>query len=141
MIFKSLEAMLGKDAALVLTLARGEGENLTVAVCPKGEFKNGALGLGLTLTATAQELDREFVDALVGYQAKRRSLREQVEAAELVLAEAGKSITAKAAAAVAKSAATTPGAKKGTPAPAPAQAEPADSGSSADAKSEAIDLF
>jgi PRTRC genetic system protein E len=91
---------------------------LTVSVLPKPKKDMGepALVKDLTLTATPEEFDAGFVEALRGYREKRQSLTEQAEATNEVL-EAAKSASAKKAAEAMTKAAKLAQTAKASPAP------------------------
>jgi len=93
MFFKQIEAMLGEGDTLVLMVNKGAGEALNLTITPKGTFKNANLGSGLSVSATAEELDRDLGTSLSRYAVARKTLAEQVEAAAVVLESAAKDVS------------------------------------------------
>lgn len=96
-MFKELFPMAAKGAFSLL-LSADEGNGLmTVMVVPKttdGGKDVPALAMPLKLTATPEELDAGFVQALTSYSTARTSLDEQVAATNEVL-EAAKAASVK----------------------------------------------
>ncbi|WP_259372617.1 PRTRC system protein E [Piscinibacter defluvii] len=96
-MFKELFPMAVKGAFSLL-LSADEGSGLmTVMVVPKntdGSKEVPALAMPLKLTATPDELDAGFVQALTSYSTARTSLDEQVAATNEVL-EAAKAASVK----------------------------------------------
>jgi len=93
MFFKQIEAMLGEGDTLVVMVNKGAGEALNLTITPKGAFKNANLGSGLSVSATAEELDRDLGTSLSRYAVARKTLAEQVEAAAVVLESAAKDVS------------------------------------------------
>ena len=108
MFFQQLYELAKRaGGGLTITLAPAvEGAQMTVVVAPKGGDKaEPALSTPLVLTATAQEFDATeggFLDALGRYDAKHRSLMDQVEATSEVLAAAREAQVKKGATATTK---------------------------------------
>jgi len=97
-MFEELFA-LACSATLTMTVSADEKSGrLTVNVIPKPRQDAGeaALTQPLSLTATPQEFDAGFVEALRGYREVRHSLAEQAEATKEVL-EAAKQASVKKA--------------------------------------------
>lgn len=96
---------LATSATLAMVVSADENTGrLTISVLPKPKKDLGepALTKDLTLTATPQEFDLGFIDALRDYREQRESLAKQASATKVAL-EAAKSLSAKkAAAAMAK---------------------------------------
>ena len=65
---------------------------MRVTVHPMGEFKNKALSTGLAMDGTAEELDQGMVDEIERYVGTHVSLREQVEAAAIIMEAARKEV-------------------------------------------------
>jgi len=98
-VFRELYA-IARTAVLTLTVSADEKSGqMTINVIPKPKKDLGepALAKPLSITATPEEFDAGFGQALLGYQASRLTLQEQVEATNEVL-EAAKSASAKKAA-------------------------------------------
>lgn len=117
-MFKELSSMLEVGDALVINVVALKGGLLGLTILPQGEFKNPGLGAGMKLEATPQELDDDLAGLLTTYVAKRVSLREQVEAAGVVLDAARAQVTAGVAKATQKPPARRVAGTAGTPAPA-----------------------
>ena len=116
-MFEELHA-LATGATLTMTVSADEKTGrMTVNVIPKPkkDVDEPALTKALSLTATPQELDAGFVDALRGYREVRHSLAEQVEATKEVL-EAAKLASVKKAGDAASKAAKPAASTRNTPA-------------------------
>jgi len=98
-MFKELYALASAATLTMVVRADEKTGKLTVSVLPKPKKDMGepALTKDLTLTATPEEFDADFIEALRDYREKRQSLTEQAEATNEVL-EAAKSASAKKAA-------------------------------------------
>lgn len=163
-MFEELFA-LACSATLTMTVSADEKSGrLTVNVIPKPKPDAGesALAQPLSLTATPQEFDAGFIDALRGYREVRSSLAQQAEATKEVI-EAAKAASVKkasdattnAAKAAAKSASAkaAPGTAPSTPSSAAVQTPdaadddeqdaqaPATAGAEAGGGGESYDLF
>jgi PRTRC genetic system protein E len=101
-MFQQLAQMLGEGDGLVITVVALKEGRLALTVVPKGEFKNKDLGSGLSLEATPEEFDADLVEHLSAYVNQRKSLKEQIEAQTLVLAEAEKASKSATASAISK---------------------------------------
>lgn len=112
-MFKQIAEMLEEGSAMVLTVAKEKAGRLCVQVRPVGEFKNAALGQGLTFTESAEVIEAEFVDVLKTYGTAHKSLKEQVEDRVRVMAAAEQAEKAAKADAIKKAGAKT-GAKPAT---------------------------
>lgn len=109
-MFKQLFELARKAGPLQLAVsADGEGDRMTVVVIPRGGAAKDepALSTPLSLTATAEEFEAGFVQALTGYSVRRMSLEEQVAATNEVLAAAKEASVKKGAAAASKAGART----------------------------------
>jgi PRTRC genetic system protein E len=97
-MFRELYALASAVTLTMIVSADEKTGKLTVSVLPKPKKDVGEPGLtkNLTLTATPEEFDAEFIDALRGYRERRESLAEQAEATNKVL-EAAKTLSAKKA--------------------------------------------
>ncbi|MFT4192095.1 MAG: PRTRC system protein E [Comamonas sp.] len=152
-MFEELYA-LALNATLTMTVSADEKSGrLTVNVIPKPRADAGepALAQPLSLTATPQEFDAGFIDALCGYRETRLSLAQQAEATKEVI-EAAKAVCVKKAseaaakASAAKAAAkTAPAASSSTPALASADGDdipaPVSTVAPAAASGDTFDLF
>ncbi len=123
-MFEELFA-LACSATLTMTVSADEKSGrLTVNVIPKPRQDAGepALAQPLSLTATPQEFDLGFIDALRGYREVRSSLAQQAEATKEVIEAATAASVKKASDATASAAKATakPASAKEAPAPAPA---------------------
>lgn len=97
-MFEELFA-LATGANLTLTIsADAKTERMTINVVPRvhKDFDEPALTKALSLTATPQEFDAGFVEALKCYREVRQSLTDQLEATKEVL-EAAKAASVKKA--------------------------------------------
>ena len=97
-MFKELYALASAATLTMVVSADEKTGRLTVSVLPKPKEGMGEPGLtkDLTLTATPEEFDAGFVEALHGYRERRESLAQQAEATNKVL-EAAKALSAKKA--------------------------------------------
>lgn len=97
-MFKELYALASAATLTMVVSADQKTGRLTVSVLPKPKEGMGEPGLtkDLTLTATPEEFDAGFVEALHGYRERRESLAQQAEATNKVL-EAAKALSAKKA--------------------------------------------
>ena len=89
-MFEELYA-LATTATLTMTLSADEATGrLTVNVIPRPRKDAGepALTQALSLTATPQEFDTGFVEALRGYRSVRQSLEQQAQATRDVISAA-----------------------------------------------------
>ncbi|AEF88842.1 PRTRC system protein E [Delftia sp. Cs1-4] len=116
-MFEELFA-LACGAALTMTVSADEKSGrLTVNVIPKPRHDAGepALAQPLSLTATPQEFDTGFIEALRGYREVRTSLAQQAEATKEVIEAAKAASVKKASDATAKAAAPKPASAKPVP--------------------------
>lgn len=97
-MFRELYALAMTATLTMIVSADEKTAKLTISVLPKPKKDVGepALTKDLTLTASPEDFDAGFVEALQGYREVRDSLTEQAEATREVL-EAAKSISAKKA--------------------------------------------
>jgi PRTRC genetic system protein E len=125
MIFSRLFELAGSTPIGMTISANTAAGTMTVNVTPtqKGEGDEAALRTPLCLTATPEELDAGFVDALTGYTAARKSLAEQVTATVEVLKAAAEATAQKGAKAIRRASAP-----KGTNATTPQAGTDADEG-------------
>ncbi|AOY97579.1 hypothetical protein BKK79_37220 (plasmid) [Cupriavidus sp. USMAA2-4] len=98
--FQDLLPLLQGCEKLNLSLTL-KGDSLTILVGPQPKKgSDAALLTPLVLTATAAQLDEGFAGALAAYSDERKSLAEQVEATNAVIASARNAQTDKAAKAI-----------------------------------------
>lgn len=97
-MFQELYALATTATLAMIVSADDKTGKLTISVLPKPKKDIGeaALTKDLTLTASPEEFDDGFVQALQGYREVRASLTEQAEATKEVL-DAAKSASAKKA--------------------------------------------
>ncbi|MCD9026821.1 PRTRC system protein E [Luteimonas sp. BDR2-5] len=114
-MFEELFALASEATLTLIVSAEAKDGRMTVSVIPKPKADNGEVGLRqpLSLTATPQEFDAGFVDALRGYREVRASLAEQAAATREVLEAAKSASVKKASDAVSKASAK--GAKPASP--------------------------
>lgn len=131
-MFEELYA-LALGACLAMTISADEKTGrMTVNVIPKPrkDVEESALSQPLSLTATPQEFDAEFIDALRGFREVHQSLSKQAEATKEVI-EAARSASMKKASdatskaskpvnATSKASTSTPTSKTAPPPSAPA---------------------
>ena len=97
-MFQELYALATSTTLTMIVSADEKTGKLTISVLPKPmkDLGEPALTKDLTLTASPEDFDAGFVQALRGYKEVHTSLTEQAEATREVL-EAAKSISAKKA--------------------------------------------
>ncbi len=97
-MFEELHALATGATLTMIVSADEKTGRMTVHVIPKPkkDVDEAALTKALSLTATPQEFDAGFVEALRGYREVRHSLAEQAEATKEVL-EAAKQASVKRA--------------------------------------------
>lgn len=81
MMFQAITPLLA-NGKLLIELSSNKDGTLNVMVTQKGE---GPLATPLPLTATAEELDAEFVNVISRYTTVRKSLAEQIATTEAIL--------------------------------------------------------
>lgn len=113
MMFEELHALALSATLTMIVSADEKTGRMTVHVIPKPkkDVDEPALTKALSLTATPQELDAGFVEALRGYREVRHSLAEQVEATKEVLEAAKLASVKKAGDAASKAAKPAPSAR------------------------------
>lgn len=97
-MFKELYGLATRAALTMFISADEKTGRMTINVVPKPkkDVDEPALTKALSLTATPDEFDAEFVGVLKGYREVRQSLAEQAEATQEVL-HAAKAASAKKA--------------------------------------------
>lgn len=134
-MFEELYA-LALGACLTLTISADEKTGrMTVNVIPKPRKDVGELALTqpLSLTATPQEFDAEFIGALRGFREVHQSLAKQAEATKEVIEAARSASVKKASDATSKaSKPATAASKAATSAPASKTAQPPSASASGD---------
>lgn len=135
-MFNELYAIATTATLSMLISADEKTGKLTISVVPKPKKDLGeaALTKDLTLTATPEEFDSDFVTVLTGYREARQGLIEQAETTNEVLAAAKTASGKKAVEAVGKAAKQT-----AKPAPQSSTASDEDDDEAADDKSAAKD--
>lgn len=105
-MFEELHALATGATLTMIVSADEKTGRMTVHVIPKPKKDVGepALSKALSLTATPQEFDAGFVEALRGYSDVRHSLAEQAEATKEVLEAARQASVKKAGDAASKAA-------------------------------------
>lgn len=118
-MFEELHALAISATLTMIVSADEKTGRMTVHVIPKPkkDVDEPALTKALSLTASPQELDAGFVEALRGYREVRHSLAEQVEATKEVL-EAAKQASVKKAGDAASKAAKPAASARSAPTPA-----------------------
>lgn len=117
MFFKTIAGLLVGNTA-VTVMVTGTTEEMTVTIIPKPakvEPGREVLGKPFSITASAEELDAEFCQALSNTAVKRQSVAEQFDALDMVLEAAKKAAGEKAVKAV--TSAAKPAAKAAASAP------------------------
>lgn len=95
-MFKKLAEMMKDGDTLAISASmQGDGQ-MTLTIHAVGTFKQKALAAPLSMTATPEELDEGMAEELGRWVGTRKSLREQVDAANVIL-EAARKETAQAA--------------------------------------------
>lgn len=105
-MFEELHALATGATLTMIVSADDKTGRMTVHVIPKPkkDVDEPALSKALSLTATPQEFDAGFVEALRGYREVRHSLAEQAEATKEVLEAAKQASVKKAGDAASKAA-------------------------------------
>lgn len=110
-MFKQLQALLKNGGSINMLIAGNKDGTLSVTVLPKPS-KTGddtaALSTPLSLTATADELDEEFVTLLSNYVGSHESLAEQIENTNAILEAAKKESQKKATTSISKASTAKP---------------------------------
>jgi PRTRC genetic system protein E len=103
-MFEQLYALATHATLTMIVSADEQTGRLTVNVIPKPrkDADEPALAQPLSLTATPQEFDAGFIDALSGYRETRLNLAQQAEATKAVLEAARAASVKKASQAAAK---------------------------------------
>ncbi len=103
-MFQELYALATTATLTMIVSTDDKTGKLTISVLPKPKMDVGeaALTKDLTLTASPEEFDAGFVQALQGYRTVRASLTEQAEATKEVLEAAKAASTKKATEAITK---------------------------------------
>jgi PRTRC genetic system protein E len=133
-MFQELYTLATTATLTMIVSADDKTGKLTISVLPKPKKDIGeaALTKDLTLTASPEEFDDGFVQALQGYRAIRASLTEQAEATKEVLEAAKLASTKKATEAIAKASKSATAAKPAASAKADALGEDHDDESGGD---------
>lgn len=110
-MFKQLQALLKNGGSINMLIAGNKDGTLSVTVLPKPSKtsdETAALSTPLSLTATADELDAEFVTLLSNYVGSHQSLAEQIENTNAILEAAKKESQKKATTSISKASAAKP---------------------------------
>lgn len=100
-MFVALASILPPTQTLDLSITHAADGSMKVVVKPQlVKGSNVSLAIPLALSATPQELDTDFVGALMRYAGDRASLQQQVDTTALIIAEAKKSEVGKASKAI-----------------------------------------
>lgn len=100
-MFVELEKLLGETGAAMSMHVVAVGNNqLTVTILPKGNFKDSAMGVGLSVTGTPLELDSDLPGEIERYSQARLSLKEQADATIKILEAAALESKQKASTAI-----------------------------------------
>ena len=103
-MFAALASILSPNQSLDLSITLAADGSMKVVVKPQlVKGTNVALAVPLALVATPQELDTDFVGALMQYAGERTSLQQQVDVTTTILAEAKKTEVTKASKSISKS--------------------------------------
>ena len=113
-MFEELFALACSTTLTMTVSADEKSGRLTVNVIPKAkpDAAEPALAQPLSLTATPQEFDTGFIDALRGFREVRQSLAQQAEATKEVIEAAKAASVKKASDATTKAAAPKPSTSK-----------------------------
>lgn len=76
-MFVALKPLLAQSQSLTLVLTESNNA-ITVTVLPKVKDTSNGMAQPLCLTATAEELDAGFVEAITGFAVTRQSLADQI---------------------------------------------------------------
>lgn len=100
-MFVALASILPPTQTLDLSITHAADGSMKVVVKPQlVKGSNVSLAIPLALSATPQELDSDFVGALMRYAGDRTSLQQQVDTTALIIAEAKASEVGKATKAI-----------------------------------------
>ncbi len=123
-MFKELAPCL-RQRALLLTVTHSDDDQIRVNIIPQKlkEGENAALTTPLTVTGTAEELDRDLPSTIVNFVASHLSLKNTLDRAKAEMDEAAKAAKAEARA-KAKTAIKNEPAKPATPETAPKPEQP-----------------
>lgn len=96
-MFKELAPCL-RQRAVLLTVTQTDNDEIRVNIIPQKlkEGENTALTTPLTVTGTAEELDRDLAPAIVGFVAAYLALRNTLDRAKAEMDEAAKAAKAEA---------------------------------------------
>lgn len=109
MMFQKLAMMMKQGDSFAISAALQADGRMCLTIHAVGTFTNKALSAPLSMVATPEELDEGMADELGRWVGTRMSLREQVDAANMILEAARKE-----AATAASKATQRPAAGKGT---------------------------
>lgn len=92
MMFQRLQMMMKTGDSLAISVVLQQDGRLRLTVHPVGDFKNKALSTSLSMDGTAEELDHGMVEEIERYVGTHVSLREQVDAAAIIMEAARKEV-------------------------------------------------
>ena len=95
-MFKELSKGMVEGDSYVILVVMGKGGEMCVTTTPKGTFTHDSLAVPLSMEGTPEELDEGMVTEMHKYVGARKSLKDQVEAAALVLKNAAAAVAADA---------------------------------------------
>ena len=93
-MFKELSKGMVEGDSYVILVVMGKGGEMCVTTTPKGTFTHESLSTPLSMVGTPEELDEGMVTEMHQYVGARKSLKDQVEAAALVLKNASAAVAA-----------------------------------------------
>lgn len=114
MLFSNLAALVQKGVTVQFVVSKAADGKLEVAVHPSTERASGMNLVAKSFVGTPAELDAEFAEIIGGYAVANLSLRDQLEAVQVMVKEAEKQASEEAAtkaAEAAKKAAAKPASK------------------------------
>jgi PRTRC genetic system protein E len=93
-MFTELSKGMVEGDSYVILVVMGKGGEMCVTTTPKGTFTHESLSTPLSMVGTPEELDEGMVTEMHQYVGARKSLKDQVEAAALVLKNASAAVAA-----------------------------------------------
>ena len=93
-MFKELSKGMVEGDSYVILVVMGKGGEMRITTTPKGTFTHDSLSVPLSMEGTPEELDEGMVTEMHKYVGARKSLKDQVEAAALVLKNASAAVAA-----------------------------------------------
>lgn len=93
-MFKELSKGMVEGDSYVILVVMGKGGDMCITTTPKGAFTHESLSQPLSMVGTPEELDEGMVTEMHKFVGARKSLKDQVEAAALVLKQAAATVAA-----------------------------------------------